>query len=431
MSPVEEFYVVSAQPTPHWYLYPVVAPFAEKLEVAAAFNKGQKEALFNSWEDPLNIEALIKTAKAIKESSGAKDFSESGVEGAKFAMHGIYDALRENAMLFDCWDNALAKFTSADASKDLSVDGLKHPKVADKVGWLHSALIGHLSHHFTLEQVQSFVKSVSASYMTSLGKMEAMANLLKSTTFRADVWSMKEAQQIVEDPQAVIDPKLMYKCVFAYWMLSFEDATMKKLAGAKAVEKIRDCLSAESKAEKVVRLSLEVLRNFLKCKDLEEDIVTSEVMPAVKALEYEKWREAELYDRIRELTQAIDVTVSKVSNFGRYKKELDSKTLVWSPLHSSTFWADSGTQKELNLGVVEALVSLVKNSNDTRTVAVACNDIGEIAVLHKDGKTWVRQAQAKDEVMKKMSEKNDKEVRREALLCCQKIMLNKWQEAQK
>merc|ERR1712233_233798 len=103
------------------------------------------------------------------------------------------------------------------------------------------------------------------------------------------------------------------------------DATMKKLAGAKAVERIRDCLSAESKAEKVVRLSLEVLRNFLKCKDLEEDLVTSEVLPAVKALEYEKWREPELYDRIRELTQAIDGTVSKVSNFGRYKKELDSK----------------------------------------------------------------------------------------------------------
>ena len=86
------------------------------------------------------------------------------------------------------------------------------------------------------------------------------------------------------------------------------------------------------------------------------------------------------------------------------------------------------SQKDLTQDIEKDLTKLVQGSKDAKTVAMACDDIGEIAVLHKDGKAWVREAKAKDAVMNKMSEENNKEVRCKALLCCQKIMLNKWQE---
>lgn len=447
MSPIDDsFYVLDQQPTPHWYIFPDVAPFAEKLEIAASFNKNQKEALVESWEDLANIEALIKTALAIKKEVNVETNKETtDSSAAKFAMYGIYETLRENVMLFACWDNALGKLKLDDVVKDLSVKNQQDGLIADKVAWLYSSLIGHLSHHFQANHVNAFIDELdSSTNMSDLGKLEAVTNLLKSTTFRAHVWSKVAARNVVEKVTAKPeDPKLLYKCVFAYWMLSFDDATMAELSQSKAkgtdgaVAKIKDFLSAESKAEKVVRLSLEVLQNFLKCPALAEDIATSQVLPAVKALEYEKWRDGELYDKIRQISQAIDLTVSQVSNFDRYKKELEgavkgledeSGKLVWSPLHSSAFWAENHTQKDLTQDIVKDLTKLVQKSKDAKTVAVACNDIGEIAVLHKDGKAWVREAKAKDAVMEKMSEENDKEVRREALLCCQKIMLNKWQE---
>merc|ERR1712046_351614 len=100
------------------------------------------------------------------------------------------------------------------------------------------------------------------------------------------------------------------------------------------------------KAEKVVRMSLVVLENFLKCKALSEDIASSLIVDAISALEYEKWRDTELYDTIKRVKQAIDSTVKEVSNFDRDVQELDSKMLVDGPLHTSKFWLENYSNLE-------------------------------------------------------------------------------------
>jgi len=200
---------------------------------------------------------------------------------------------------------------------------------------------------------------------------------------------------------------------------------MAQLKG-KAVQQMKTFLTAEVKAEKVVRMALIVLENFLKCKALAEDIACSQIYDAVSALEYEKWRDVELYDTIKKVKQGIDITVKEVSNFDRYLQELDSQTLSWGPLHSSKFWAEN--YSNLNKSVVEKLRKILNNSRDKQSMAVACNDLGEIAVFHKEGKAWIQETDAKSDVMKRMENEDDKILRREALLCCQKIMLNKWQD---
>merc|ERR1719272_990497 len=163
-----------------------------------------------------------------------------------------------------------------------------------------------------------------------------------------------------------------YKCVFAYWLLSFESATMAKLAGNGAVDKIRDFLSADSKVEKIVRLSLKVLQNFVKSGSLDEDMGTRDILEKVKALDYEKWNEAALYDQIHEVSQAIASTVSKVSNFDRYRKELLTKELKPGPLHTPSFWAHPDTHKGLDKEVIKQLVELVNSANSEATLAIAC-----------------------------------------------------------
>jgi len=309
----------------------------------------------------------------------------------------------------------------------------KESATADKTAWLYSALVGNLSHHFTKEDVQSFVKKISsAGAMTALGRLEAITNLLKSTEFRQTVWGLPDARRAVEIMDAKSKPNEQYKCVFAIWMLSFEveiapqfDQQLKEF---KAVDRIKNFLTADTKVEKVVRLSLVVLENFLTSKALQEDIATTGVLQAVQALEYEKWRDAELYGQIVDVSRAISSAVSEVSKFDRYLKELQSEKLRWGYLHTTKFWAENYTNPDLNEDVVDALKKIIqeKSSYDPESAAVACNDIGEIAVFHDRGKKWIESKRAKESVMQQMDNR-DRMVRREALLCCQKIMLNNWQ----
>jgi len=242
---------------------------------------------------------------------------------------------------------------------------------------------------------------------------------------------MSEATSIVTEVTAE-KPHLLYKCVFAYWMLSFDEATMSQLKG-KALKQIASFLLSEVKAERVVRLSLIVLENFLNCKALTEDFANCQILDAVQALEYEKWRDEELYSKIREISQAVAVKVSEVSNFDQYKKELDDALttgLKRGPLHSAKFWAENCSKLDKSIVTkLKEIVELKRRDDDddkeqtwSTTIAVACSDLGEIAVLHKDGKEWIKEAKAQDAVMKRLEGHENKIVRREALLCCQKLL---------
>merc|ERR1712232_337438 len=150
----------------------------------------------------------------------------------------------------------------------------------------------------------------------------------------------------------------------------------------------------------------------------------------VKALEYEKWRDTDLYDHIKSVSQAVSQAVTTVSDLPRYREELKTGTLNWSYLHSNKFWMDN--HDKVTEADVKALADLLNRGGDddasNTTRAIVCNDLGEIAVLAKEGKKWIRDTGAKDNVLKlvMLDSANQREVRREALLCSQKIMLNKW-----
>merc|ERR1712070_738594 len=87
------------------------------------------------------------------------------------------------------------------------------------------------------------------------------------------------------------------------------------------------------------------------------------------------------------------------------------------PTSSGARTSTSFEQREF--GVVRKLCALLEIDNEL-TQAVACHDIGEFAVLHPLGKKKVADFAVKEHVMKLM-ESESREVRREALLCCQKI----------
>merc|ERR1712194_834910 len=76
------------------------------------------------------------------------------------------------------------------------------------------------------------------------------------------------------------------------------------------------------------------------------------------------------------------------------------------------------------------MLATLLDSSDPVTLAVACHDLGDFVTMHPLGKKQISKLGVKEKVMSLMSSNSSehREVRREALLWCQKIMLNKWQD---
>merc|ERR1712190_283695 len=222
--------------------------------------------------------------------------------------------------------------------------------------------------------------------------------------------------------------------VFALWMLSFDTEITADLTKHDAIQKLKGIL-LNSRTEKVVRLCLTVLKNLLAVKTLSEEIAEAGLLEAVQQLEYEKWRDAELYDEIRDTAQMISLKVQEISNFERYEKELQTGKLQWGFIHSSKFWSENVNKFETNdFRAIKHLATLLNDMRtDKTTLAVCCHDVGEFVTLHPLGKRKLTQLQVKDRIMNLMgsTDPEEREVRREALLCCQKIMLNKWNEIER
>eukprot|EP00933_Yihiella_yeosuensis_P047174 TRINITY_DN4288_c1_g2_i1.p1 TRINITY_DN4288_c1_g2~~TRINITY_DN4288_c1_g2_i1.p1 ORF type:complete len:457 (+),score=87.90 TRINITY_DN4288_c1_g2_i1:110-1480(+) len=303
---------------------------------------------------------------------------------------------------------------------------------ADKAAWLLSAVISHVPRGFSEDDVKSFLSTILDSQIcTELGVLEAVTNLLKCDEYRALTWAHPGVSNRIWQVSSEAPAPYLYKCVFAIWMLSFDSEISKALHKEGVVKKLKEILS-QNRVEKVVRLSLTVIRNFLGDKALCEDIVELNLLDVIQQLEAEKWRDTELYDDIRDMSMQISTEVNEMSNFDRYEKELQSGSLQWGFIHESKFWAENVLKFESNdFRALKVLTSLL-NSPDTdpTTLAVACHDIGEFVTMHPLGKKKVNQLQVKQKVMELMGSTDPayREVRREALLCCQKIMLNKWQD---
>lgn len=61
-----------------------------------------------------------------------------------------------------------------------------------------------------------------------------------------------------------------------------------------------------------MRLALTVLRNFLTHKVFAEQVVELGVLEVVQALEYEKWRDSDMYDDIRDMSSQISLKAQRI-----------------------------------------------------------------------------------------------------------------------
>jgi len=416
-----------------------VSPQWERFEASGALPKGCARSLGQvAPGHTLKTKEAIQKGPEILEacmlvlSMSAGD--EATLQALQYTLTLLLDLLREDS---SCFSN----FEQAFRTKKLRVDVLqqlmKHDNwyVADKAAWLLTVLIGHAQQYFSQEFVQDVCANLldTPSKRTELGNLEAITNLLKSERYRVFVWSRPGLPaRIFQGAGGETQPsQIVYRRVFAIWTLSFDNEICKSLSRYGVVSELKLIL-ASSRVEKVIRLSLTVLRNLIAIRSLCEDIVEENMLDVVKQLEFEKWRDTELYDSIREVAQTISDKVYEFSNFDRYDRELRSGSMRWGFIHSHKFWSENFTKFEVNnfeaLGLLASL--LMDGTTDPTTLAVVCHDVGEFVSLHPLGKRKIAAHRIKERVMELMASSDPvyREVRREALLCCQKIMLKRWQD---
>jgi len=369
----------------------------------------------------LSIEAIIQVIKKDVKAAQSSIQEVLMSDDASCVSHVVlflYEVLRFDSSLYDVVLGVPHHYESL--RKHLS----RKPSVADVDRTLY-ILGGVMSHSGTREYSDDQVREVIATDKASpIGMLAFIANLLKSNEFREVLWK-SDVVELVFRFKATSPAPILYKSLLCVWLWSFNERVVSELHDRNLIERLNAVLSS-SRVEKIVRIVLQILKNTLVDPQICEDVAEKGSLEIVNQLEYEKWRDAELYEDIKSCSSKIAQQISVLSNFDRYERELHTGKLSWGFIHSERFWAENVKKFEKDdFRAVKTLCGLIsQKTSSAETLAVTCHDLGEFARLHPIGKRICDRFAVKGRVLELMLDK-DREVSREALLCVQKLMLQK------
>uniref|UniRef100_H3BBK5 V-type proton ATPase subunit H n=2 Tax=Latimeria chalumnae TaxID=7897 RepID=H3BBK5_LATCH len=228
--------------------------------------------------------------------------------------------------------------------------------------------------------------------------------------------------------------QLQYQMIFCLWLLAFSPQMCEYLRRYNIVPVLSDILQ-ESVKEKVTRIILAAFKNVLE-KSSERDtrqeyalaMIQCKVLKQLENLEQQKYDDEDIVDDIKFLLEKLGESVQDLSSFDEYSSELKSGRLEWSPVHKSEkFWRENAPRlNEKNYELLKILTRLLEVSDDPQVLAVAAHDVGEYVRHYPRGKRVIEQLGGKQLVMNHMHHE-DQQVRYNALLAVQKLMVHNWE----
>ncbi|KAG9511360.1 V-type proton ATPase subunit H [Fragariocoptes setiger] len=236
--------------------------------------------------------------------------------------------------------------------------------------------------------------------------------------------------------QGRLNFQIQYQLTFCCWVLTFNKELARKMNKYKIIQSLADILS-ESVKEKVKRIVVSVLRNLIEKVDDREIsrenailMVQCKVMKQLEMLQQSTQNsgDPELIDDVNFLIEVLQASVQDLSSFDEYATELRSGRLEWSPVHNSQkFWRENAHRlNEKNYELLKILIGLLENSKDPLVMSVAAHDLGEYVRHYPRGKVVTESLGGKNLVMQRLAHE-DPNVRYEALLCVQKLMVQNWE----
>eukprot|EP00794_Sanderia_malayensis_P011881 gene11881-13114_t len=227
-----------------------------------------------------------------------------------------------------------------------------------------------------------------------------------------------------------VDFQLQYQLIFSIWMLSFNEEIAAKICESNVIPVLADILR-ESQKEKVTRIIVAALRNLLEKPEQPKmasvAMIQSKLLPFMTVLSGKHWDDEDIKEDLEFTLEKLNDGVQDLSTFDEYVAEVKSGRLEWSPVHKSEkFWRENGIRlTENNYELLRILVKLLEYSTDPLILAVACHDLGEFVRLYPRGKPAFDALGGKELIMMRMTNE-DANVRYEALLAVQKMMVHNW-----
>jgi V-type H+-transporting ATPase subunit H len=221
--------------------------------------------------------------------------------------------------------------------------------------------------------------------------------------------------------------QILYQTLNCLWLLSYNKKAAEKISESKIIHTLVDILKQIPK-EKVQRMTLAILVNLLGISNSNEQMIDSGILRPLENLSNKNWADDDIVNDLNILKETLEKNVQELSSFEKYKKEIFSGQLEWSPVHrSEKFWKENVLKFEEDKNkLILALKDILSTSSDATSLCIACHDLGEFARFHPRGKIIIEQTGAKIPLMKLMEDK-DPEVKKHALLAVQKLMITNWE----
>ncbi|KAE8747681.1 V-ATPase V1 Subunit H [Frankliniella occidentalis] len=286
--------------------------------------------------------------------------------------------------------------------------------------------------HFYLTWLKDQLKKPDNEYVQSVGRCLQM--MLRIDEYRLAFVAVDGISTIISVLRGRVNFQVQYQLVFCLWVLTFNPLLAEKMNKFNVIPILADILS-DSVKEKVTRIILAVFRNMIEkpadsqvSKDHCMAMVSSKVLKQLSILEQRKFDDEDIVADIEFLNERLQASVQDLSSFDEYATEVKSGRLEWSPVHrSAQFWRENaGRLNEKNYELLRILTHLLQNSHDPLVLAVAAFDIGEYVRHYPRGKHVIEQLGGKQTVMQLLAH-DDPNVRYEALLAVQKLMVHNWE----
>ncbi|TGZ67640.1 hypothetical protein CRM22_004703 [Opisthorchis felineus] len=218
--------------------------------------------------------------------------------------------------------------------------------------------------------------------------LQMMLRIPKYRARYAEVGGIETIVEVLGDKRTGL--QLQYQLIFCLWCMSFDEEHVKRMCGSPLFIPTVADIFREAEREKIIRISLALFR------------------------------------------EKLSASIQDVSSLEEYTTELKSGRLEWSPVHKSEkFWHENAVKfTDNNYEVIKMLVRLVELSVDSQTLSVAVHDIGEFVRHYPRGKQVIENLGGKQLVMG-LLQHEDPNVRYNALLSLQKIMVHNWEYLEK
>ncbi|XP_037024406.1 V-type proton ATPase subunit H isoform X2 [Bradysia coprophila] len=286
--------------------------------------------------------------------------------------------------------------------------------------------------HFYLQWLKDQLTLNSNEYIQSVARCLQM--MLRVDEYRLAFVSVDGISTLVGILSAGVNFQVQYQLVFCLWVLTFNSLLAEKMNKFNVIPVMSDILNDSAK-EKVTRIILAVFRNLIeKPDDLQVAkehciaMVQCKVLKQLSILEQRRYDDEDISGDVEFLIEKLQSSVQDLSSFDEYATEIKSGRLEWSPVHKSAkFWRENALRlNEKNYDLLRILIHLLDTSKDPLVLSVASYDIGEYVRHNPRGKNVIEQLGGKQLVMQLLSHE-DPNVRYEALLAVQKLMVHNWE----